>query len=497
MSSQLKKKVGRPYKNRKGRKVNTRGSLILSQTITTTKSINIEISNIAKHILSVQENDKVISEHKFEIIKDSKLKVELKELVKIYEELLNIDKLKKKITLSNFNFGHSGVDKDLKETIYNLGSELNASDYSGLKSNIPNINFFEERLFSGYVTNNFKYKLKELKTKFEEIVSKEIVTKEYEEYKKVKEKAEKEAKKANNNKKKYDNKCSGRKIPKIKSDNCFRLLKMVEFLFHNIEKKIPHLHNYLNNEKIHEDTIRKNNTPKHEINSVPPPVFQSTIKYLQTPVIDHPYKVDDTNYENSEYYIPRLHNWNGDNLFLTLNERSKLNKVQKGKHFEQLCKKIMPNLLLIQPERILKIENYNGKDGGIDIRLEVQNNTTKSLYIAQCKCHQTKIGVPAIKQFAQNINENGANQGYFFSASEFTKDAYDYVKKIHPFKIKLINGKTLFESMKKQNWYNAIKIQSIFRKKIVLNKIKKKQIQQQMQQQKKKKILYHNRVYFI
>lgn len=88
-------------------------------------------------------------------------------------------------------------------------------------------------------------------------------------------------------------------------------------------------------------------------------------------------------------------------------------------------------------------------DGGIDGIIDEDKLGLDSIYI-QAKRWEGTVGRPEIQKFVGALQGNRAHKGVFITTSEFTKDAYSYVKNINN-KVVLINGITLAKLMIENN----------------------------------------------
>ena len=88
-------------------------------------------------------------------------------------------------------------------------------------------------------------------------------------------------------------------------------------------------------------------------------------------------------------------------------------------------------------------------DGGIDGMIKQDKLGFEKIYF-QAKRWQTNVPIREIRDFAGALMSRKSKKGIFITSSDFTNEAYDFVKKIDT-TIILINGERLAEYMYNQN----------------------------------------------
>lgn len=72
-----------------------------------------------------------------------------------------------------------------------------------------------------------------------------------------------------------------------------------------------------------------------------------------------------------------------------------------------------------------------GRDGGVDVYAERENDIGSELVLVQCKRYreENKVGEPVVKQLHADVNDRLASRGLVVTSSTFTRPAIDYIER--------------------------------------------------------------------
>lgn len=94
-----------------------------------------------------------------------------------------------------------------------------------------------------------------------------------------------------------------------------------------------------------------------------------------------------------------------------------------------------------------------GKSGdeGIDGMIKQDPLGLDNVYVQAKRWNDTTVGRPEIQKFVGALHGKGATKGIFITSSQFSSDAFEYVKTLTGIKVILIDGRELAEKMIKYN----------------------------------------------